>query len=131
MLNVSAVSERDDRHDHGQLQTELCFITARVRIASVRISQSELVKLLCGLHLLQAKVTTELSQLLEEEEKQWVESLHMTEYQISLAENVIQVHLTCAFSTDVSDTIVCQLLTIRVYFECVFFKKKGKIRKYL
>lgn len=40
---------------------------------------------------LQAKVTTELSQLLEEEEKRWIESLHVEEYQISLATTVIQV----------------------------------------
>lgn len=41
---------------------------------------------------LQAKVTTELSQLLEEEEKHWTESLQVEEYQISLAKTVIQVH---------------------------------------
>lgn len=40
----------------------------------------------------QAKVTTELCQVLEEEEKRWMESLHIEEYQITLAKTVIQVH---------------------------------------
>lgn len=40
----------------------------------------------------QAKVTTELSQVLDEEEKRWMESLHIEEYQITLAKTVIQVH---------------------------------------
>ena len=39
----------------------------------------------------QAKVTTELSQVLDEEEKRWMESLHIEEYQITLAQTVIQV----------------------------------------
>lgn len=42
---------------------------------------------------LQAKVTTELSQVLDEEEKRWMESLHIEEYHISLAKTVIQVSL--------------------------------------
>uniref|UniRef100_H3BVJ9 Exocyst complex component 3 like 2 n=1 Tax=Tetraodon nigroviridis TaxID=99883 RepID=H3BVJ9_TETNG len=42
------------------------------------------------LNSVRAKVTTELSQLLEEEEKRWIESLHVEEYQISLATTVIQ-----------------------------------------
>lgn len=57
----------------------------------------------CGLNLrcvcfeprllpLQAKVTTELSQVLDEEEKRWMETLHIEEYQITLAKTVIQVH---------------------------------------
>lgn len=36
-------------------------------------------------------MTTELSQLLEEEEKRWMESLQVEEYHISLATTVIQV----------------------------------------
>lgn len=40
----------------------------------------------------QAKVTTELSQVLDEEERRWMESLHIEEYQITLATTVIQVH---------------------------------------
>lgn len=36
-------------------------------------------------------MTTELSQLLEEEEKRWMESLQVEEYHISLAKTVIQV----------------------------------------
>lgn len=36
-------------------------------------------------------MTTELSQLLEDEEKHWMESLHVEEYQSSLAKTVIQV----------------------------------------
>lgn len=36
-------------------------------------------------------MTTELSQLLEEEEKRWMETLHIEEYQITLAKTVIQV----------------------------------------
>lgn len=36
-------------------------------------------------------MTTELSQLLEEEENRWMESLQVEEYQISLAKTVIQV----------------------------------------
>lgn len=39
----------------------------------------------------QAKVTTELSQVLDEEERRWMESLHIEEYQITLAKTVIQV----------------------------------------
>lgn len=39
-----------------------------------------------------AKVTTELNQVLDEEEKRWMESLHIEEYQITLAKTVIQVH---------------------------------------
>ncbi|KAG7225918.1 hypothetical protein INR49_018519 [Caranx melampygus] len=37
-----------------------------------------------------AKVTTELSQVLDEEEKRWLETLHIEEYQITLAKTVIQ-----------------------------------------
>lgn len=40
---------------------------------------------------MQAKVTTELSQVLDEEEKRWMETLHIEEYQITLAKTVIQV----------------------------------------
>ncbi|TNN01394.1 tumor necrosis factor alpha-induced protein 2 [Takifugu flavidus] len=42
------------------------------------------------LNSVRTKVTTELSQLLDEEEKRWMESLHVEEYRISLANNVIQ-----------------------------------------
>lgn len=62
-------------------------------------------------------MTTELSQLLEEEEKQWMESLHMEDYRISLAENVIQVHLTCAFSTEVTVNKLHTIVSLTVYFE--------------
>lgn len=47
--------------------------------------------LIASFSLPQAKVTTELSQVLDEEEKRWMESLHIEEYQISLAKSVIQV----------------------------------------
>lgn len=40
---------------------------------------------------LQGRVTSELSQVLDEEEKRWLETLHIEEYQISLANAVIQV----------------------------------------
>lgn len=43
---------------------------------------------------LQAKVTTELSQVLDEEEKRWMETLHIEEYQINLSKTVIQVSPT-------------------------------------
>ncbi|CAN9510853.1 unnamed protein product [Ophioblennius macclurei] len=36
------------------------------------------------------RVTTELSQVLDEEEKRWMETLHIEEYQITLAKTVIQ-----------------------------------------
>ncbi|XP_076002341.1 exocyst complex component 3-like protein 2 [Genypterus blacodes] len=42
------------------------------------------------LNSVRAKVTTELSQLLDEEEKRWMETLHIEEYQITLAQTVIQ-----------------------------------------
>ncbi|XP_026176091.1 tumor necrosis factor alpha-induced protein 2-like [Mastacembelus armatus] len=42
------------------------------------------------LNSVRAKVTTELSQVLDEEEKRWMETLHIEEYQITLAKNVIQ-----------------------------------------
>ncbi|KAM4589078.1 exocyst complex component 3-like protein 2 isoform 1-T2 [Fundulus diaphanus] len=42
------------------------------------------------LNSVRAKVTTELSQVLEEEEKRWMETLHVEEYQITLAKIVIQ-----------------------------------------
>ncbi|XP_054884099.1 tumor necrosis factor alpha-induced protein 2 [Poeciliopsis prolifica] len=42
------------------------------------------------LNSVRAKVTTELSQVLEDEEKRWMESLHVEEYHITLAKTVIQ-----------------------------------------
>ncbi|XP_030600350.1 tumor necrosis factor alpha-induced protein 2 [Archocentrus centrarchus] len=42
------------------------------------------------LNSVRAKVTTELSQVLEEEEKRWMETLHIEEYQITLAKTVIE-----------------------------------------
>uniref|UniRef100_A0A3B4ZWD9 Tumor necrosis factor alpha-induced protein 2-like n=1 Tax=Stegastes partitus TaxID=144197 RepID=A0A3B4ZWD9_9TELE len=42
------------------------------------------------LNSVRAKVTTELSQVLDEEEKRWMEMLHIEEYQITLAKTVIQ-----------------------------------------
>lgn len=63
-------------------------------------SRSQLVPLLSSetvdrleldcLNSVRAKVTTELSQVLDEEEKRWMESLHIEEYQITLAKTVIQ-----------------------------------------
>lgn len=52
--------------------------------------------------MMQAKVTTELSQVLDEEEKRWMETLHIEEYQITLAKTVIQVHATCVAMVTVS-----------------------------
>ncbi|XP_068440981.1 tumor necrosis factor alpha-induced protein 2 [Clinocottus analis] len=42
------------------------------------------------LNSVRAKVTTELSQVLDEEERRWMETLHIEEYQIPLAKTVIQ-----------------------------------------
>ncbi|XP_078103345.1 exocyst complex component 3-like protein 2 [Sander vitreus] len=42
------------------------------------------------LNSVRTKVTTELSQVLDEEEKRWMEMLHIEEYQITLAKTVIQ-----------------------------------------
>ncbi|XP_033486520.1 exocyst complex component 3-like protein 2 [Epinephelus lanceolatus] len=42
------------------------------------------------LNSVRAKVTTELTQVLDEEEKRWMETLHIEEYQITLAKTVIQ-----------------------------------------
>lgn len=42
------------------------------------------------LNSVRANVTTELSQVLDEEEKRWLETLHIEEYQITLAKTVIQ-----------------------------------------
>ncbi|CAB1348663.1 unnamed protein product [Coregonus sp. 'balchen'] len=42
------------------------------------------------LNSVREKVTTELSQVLDEEEKRWMETLHIEEYQITLARTVIQ-----------------------------------------
>ncbi|XP_038548616.1 tumor necrosis factor alpha-induced protein 2-like [Micropterus salmoides] len=42
------------------------------------------------LNSVRAKVTTELSQVLDDEERRWMESLHIEEYQITLAKTVIQ-----------------------------------------
>ncbi|KAK0154586.1 Tumor necrosis factor alpha-induced protein 2 [Merluccius polli] len=42
------------------------------------------------LNSVRAKVTTELTQVLEEEEKKWMETLHIEEFHITLANTVIQ-----------------------------------------
>ncbi|XP_034459469.1 tumor necrosis factor alpha-induced protein 2 isoform X2 [Hippoglossus hippoglossus] len=42
------------------------------------------------LNSVRAKVTTELSQVLDEEEKRWMETLHIEEFHITLAKTVIQ-----------------------------------------
>ncbi|XP_066536313.1 tumor necrosis factor alpha-induced protein 2 [Hoplias malabaricus] len=42
------------------------------------------------LNSVRGKVTTELSQVLDEEEKRWMETLHIEEYQLPLARTVIQ-----------------------------------------
>ncbi|XP_054462201.1 tumor necrosis factor alpha-induced protein 2 [Anoplopoma fimbria] len=42
------------------------------------------------LNSVRAKVTTELSQVLDEEERRWMETLHIEEYHITLAKTVIQ-----------------------------------------
>ncbi|KAI5098878.1 tumor necrosis factor alpha-induced protein 2 isoform X2 [Silurus meridionalis] len=42
------------------------------------------------LNYVRGKVTNELSQVLDEEEKRWMETLHIEEYQISLSNTVIQ-----------------------------------------
>ncbi|KAM4566476.1 exocyst complex component 3-like protein 2 isoform 1-T2 [Odontesthes bonariensis] len=42
------------------------------------------------LNSVRAKVTTELSQILEDEERRWMETLQIEEYQIALAKTVIQ-----------------------------------------
>lgn len=42
------------------------------------------------LNSVRAKVTTELSQVLDEEEKRWMETLHIEEYRLPLANTVIQ-----------------------------------------
>ncbi|KAM6933616.1 exocyst complex component 3-like protein 2 [Xenentodon cancila] len=42
------------------------------------------------LNSVRAKVTTELSQVLDEEEKRWMETLHIEEYQINLSKTIIQ-----------------------------------------
>ncbi|XP_069389889.1 tumor necrosis factor alpha-induced protein 2-like [Paralichthys olivaceus] len=42
------------------------------------------------LNSVRAKVTTELSQVLDEEEKRWMETLHIEEFHITLAQTVIQ-----------------------------------------
>lgn len=42
------------------------------------------------LNSVRAKVITELSQVLDEEERRWMETLHIEEYQITLAKTVIQ-----------------------------------------
>lgn len=39
----------------------------------------------------QGKVTNELSQVLEDEEKRWLDTLNVEEYQLPLARTVIQV----------------------------------------
>lgn len=39
----------------------------------------------------QDKVTTELIQVLDEEERRWAQTLHIEEYQSNLARSVIQV----------------------------------------
>lgn len=39
----------------------------------------------------QDKMTTELSQVLDDEEKRWAQTLHIEEYQSGLARSVIQV----------------------------------------
>jgi len=40
---------------------------------------------------LQDKMTMELSQVLDDEEKRWAQTLHIEEYQSGLARSVIQV----------------------------------------
>ncbi|XP_029027643.1 tumor necrosis factor alpha-induced protein 2-like [Betta splendens] len=42
------------------------------------------------LNSVRAKVTTELSQVLDEEERRWMETLHIEEYHVTLAKTVIQ-----------------------------------------
>lgn len=63
----------------------------------------------------QGKVTNELSQVLEEEEKKWLDTLNIEEYQIPLARTVIQVstghmdHL-CSF---IYNKVLCLTYEVR------------------
>lgn len=47
----------------------------------------------------QEKVTIELIQVLDEEERRWAQTLHIEEYQSHLARSVIQVHGHMSFSS--------------------------------
>lgn len=47
---------------------------------------------------LQEKVTVELIQLLDEEERRWAQTLHIEEFQTHLARSVIQVHKHLSFT---------------------------------
>lgn len=46
----------------------------------------------------QEKVTIELIQILEEEERRWAQTLHIEDYQSHLARSVIQVHHSFIYS---------------------------------
>lgn len=46
----------------------------------------------------QEKVTVELIQVLDEEERRWAQTLHIEEYQSHLARSVIQVHCHFMFT---------------------------------
>ena len=52
----------------------------------------------CKLYF-QDKVTTELIQVLDEEERRWAQTLHIEEYQSPLARLVIQVQCNNLFET--------------------------------
>lgn len=57
------------------------------------------------LSLLKEKVTTELSQVLEEEEKRWSQKLHIEEYQCGLARSIIQVNHTVSMDKNEAVTM--------------------------
>lgn len=59
------------------------------RVIKVRIST---------LVFFQEKVTIELIQILEEEERRWAQTLHIEDYQSHLARSVIQVHHSFIYS---------------------------------
>lgn len=64
----------------------------------------------CVCLFVQDKITTELPQVLDDEEKRWVQTLHIEEYQSGLARSVIQVTQSCTCIQKVTD---CQQNTQR------------------
>lgn len=64
---------------------------AEVKVRVVKVSKSNLV-------FFQEKVTIELIQILEEEERRWAQTLHIEDYQSNLARSVIQVHHSFIYS---------------------------------
>lgn len=73
----------------------------------------------------QEKVTIELIQILEEEERRWAQTLHLEDYQSHLARSVIQVHYSFIFSFNgIGNSNICMFT---IYQCCCDFTQRLKV----